>query len=108
MSEEVRPTLPLDEREEALWMLQRMFPEDGIPNIGLAVYLSGRTDPEILRRAALSVLQRHAMLRSLVRIQDGRACRIVLESTFGCRRKPAWTPTCGTWRDGHSTWRTTS
>jgi amino acid adenylation domain-containing protein len=77
MSEEVRPILPLDEREEALWMLQRMFPEDGIPNIGLAVYLSGRTDPEILRQAALSVLQRHAMLRTLVRIQDGRACRIV-------------------------------
>jgi amino acid adenylation domain-containing protein len=77
MSEEVRPILPLDERDEALWMLQRMFPEDGIPNIGLAVYLAGRIDPEILSQAALSVLERHAALRSLVRVQDGRACRIV-------------------------------
>lgn len=34
MSEEVRLILPLDEREEALWMLQRLFPGDGISNIG--------------------------------------------------------------------------
>ena len=58
-------------------MLQRLFPEDGISNIGLAVYLSGRANPEMLRQAARSVLRRHAMLRSVVRVQDGRACRIL-------------------------------
>ena len=77
MSKNVQPILSLDEREEALWMLQRLFPGEGISNIGLAVYLSSRADPEIMRKAAVSVVQRHAMLRSLVRVQDGRACRVL-------------------------------
>jgi amino acid adenylation domain-containing protein len=77
MSDEARLILPLDEREEALWMLQRLFPEDGIPNVAMAVYLTGRVDPGLLRKAALLVLQRHAMLRSLVSIQDGRPYRVI-------------------------------
>src|SRR5215475_5105172 len=77
MSEEVRLVLPLDEREEALWMLQRLFPGDGTSNIGIAIYLSDRADPAIMRKAAILVIQRHPMLRSQVQLQDGRSCRVL-------------------------------
>jgi amino acid adenylation domain-containing protein len=77
MGEEVRTVLPLDEREEALWMLQRLFPDDGISNVGLALYLATRVDPAILHDVALFTVQRHAMLRSVVRTQDGRPCLVI-------------------------------
>jgi amino acid adenylation domain-containing protein len=77
MSDEVQPALPLDEREEALWMLQRLFPEDGISNVGMAVHLTARVDAEILQGAALLAAARHATLRSLVRIKDGRPYRVI-------------------------------
>jgi amino acid adenylation domain-containing protein len=81
MSKELPPAFPLDEREEALWMLQRVFPEDGISNVAIAAHLIARVDPEILNDAALLIVARHAILRSQVRIKDGRPYRVI--------RKPA-------------------
>jgi amino acid adenylation domain-containing protein len=62
-------------------MLQRVFPEDGISNVALAAYLCTRVDPGLLHKAAMSVVQRHAMLRSQVLIQDGRPCRVIRRPT---------------------------
>jgi amino acid adenylation domain-containing protein len=76
IDDEITGSLPLDEREEALWMLQRVFPGDGISNQGIAVYFSGRTDLGFLQRSVLWVVQRHPMLRSAVVMRNGRPCRV--------------------------------
>lgn len=67
---------PLDEREEALWMLQRLLPDKGVPNLGLTVELPADRDPDILRKAAQFVVARHPMLRSAVRLSEGRPVRV--------------------------------
>jgi len=74
---ELQQAGPLDDRDEALWMLQRLFPGDGISNVGLAVHLAARVDPKTLHDAVLLTVQRYTMLRSLVQIQDGRPCRVI-------------------------------
>ena len=68
-------SLPLDEREEALWVLQRVFPRDGIANQGIAIYLAGQYEHEILQKSVLWAVRRHPMLRSFIEVQNGRPVR---------------------------------
>jgi amino acid adenylation domain-containing protein len=68
--------LPLDDREEALWMLQRLFPEDGVSNMAIAVTLPTDVNLEALQKSVLRVVRMHPMLRSVVRVIDGRAVRV--------------------------------
>lgn len=58
-------------------MLQQLFPGDGISNVGLAVHLAGRVDTRTLHAAVLLTVQRYAMLRSQVQVQDGQPCRVI-------------------------------
>jgi amino acid adenylation domain-containing protein len=68
--------MPLDDREEALWMLQRLFPEDGVSNIAIAFTLLTEVNLEVLQKSVLWVIRLHPMLRSVVRVVDGRAVRV--------------------------------
>jgi amino acid adenylation domain-containing protein len=69
--------LPLDEREQALWMLQHLFPDDGVSNLGIAFELPAGIDRVRLRESASWVVRRHPMLRSLIQARDGRVHRIL-------------------------------
>src|ERR1019366_3498098 len=64
--------LPLDEREEAMWMLQCLLPDEGMLNLGYALYLSEGVDAAELQRAARWVVRRHPMLRSSVQLAHGQ------------------------------------
>jgi len=68
--------MPLDEREEALWMLQRLFSGSGLCNLGIAIYPATRIDPGLLRESVQWVVCRHPLLRSLVQTRNGRPIRV--------------------------------
>jgi amino acid adenylation domain-containing protein len=76
--------LPLNEREEALWMLQRLFPDDGVSNLGFAFQLSADIDLETLQKSALWVTCRYPMLRSLIQAHDGHLVRAFRDPAGMC------------------------
>ncbi len=71
--------LPLNEREEALWMLQRLLPDEGVPNLGLSIEFADHRDQGLVERAACWVVRRHPMLWSSIRLQDGQPVRAFRE-----------------------------
>jgi amino acid adenylation domain-containing protein len=58
-----------------MWRLQRLFPSQGILNIGFSLHPSDRIQLGPLRRALRWVVQRHLMLRSYVTLQGEQPVR---------------------------------
>jgi amino acid adenylation domain-containing protein len=72
-----REPWPLDEREEALWLLQRMFPGQGVASLGFSFRLPPHVELPVLQRAVRWVVRRHPPLHSTVQVRDGRPFHVL-------------------------------
>ncbi|MFJ2581039.1 condensation domain-containing protein [Kitasatospora aureofaciens] len=54
-------------KEKALWLLEQLVPETGVNNLGLALQVSGRLRPDVLRAALAIVVGRFEVLRTVFR-----------------------------------------
>ncbi|MET8607296.1 amino acid adenylation domain-containing protein [Streptomyces rubiginosohelvolus] len=72
-----RPPLSFGQRR--LWFVARSHGEDGSYNIPLALDLTDRLDPDVLRRALADVAACHEILRTVLPVQDGEAWQQVLD-----------------------------
>ena len=72
--------LSLSPAQERLWILDRLDPGQPAYNIPAAVRLSGRLDPDRLRRAFAALVERHESLRTRFVVgRDGRPRQEILE-----------------------------
>ncbi|MFI1370052.1 condensation domain-containing protein [Streptomyces griseochromogenes] len=55
-----------------MWLLEKLVPDTGINNVGLALQVSGRLRPDALKAAMAIMLGRHEVLRTVFRA-DGTA-----------------------------------
>lgn len=63
----VTASLTATNKEKALWLLEKLVPDTGINNVGLALQVSGRLRPDALRAAMAVMLGRHEVLRTVFR-----------------------------------------
>ena len=52
-------------KEKALWLMEKLVPDTGINNLGLALQVSGRLRPDVLKAALAIVLSRYEVLRTV-------------------------------------------
>lgn len=64
-AEAAQPPRRLNTKERALWMLQRLVPESGVFNEGLAFRVDGHLDTERLQRQLTRLAARHPALRTM-------------------------------------------
>ncbi|MGK5636992.1 AMP-binding protein [Streptomyces sp. URMC 126] len=55
-------------KEKALWLMEELVPGTGINNLGLALHVTGRLRPDVLRAAVTLVLGRYETLRTVFRV----------------------------------------
>ncbi|MEV7022285.1 condensation domain-containing protein [Kitasatospora sp. NPDC093558] len=67
----------LSHAQRALWFLHRLAPDSAVYHTGVALTVRSAVDLPALRAAVTAAADRHDMLRSLFREQDGQAVRIV-------------------------------
>ncbi|MFE9701915.1 amino acid adenylation domain-containing protein [Streptomyces sp. NPDC005930] len=70
--------LPLSLTQHGLWLVNRVQGPSGAYNMGLALRLTGRLDPDALAAALNDVLARHESLRTVFPETDGRPRQQVL------------------------------
>ncbi|WP_320782594.1 non-ribosomal peptide synthetase, partial [Streptomyces sp. CRN 30] len=63
---------PLTQNQQALWFLKQLDPDGFAYNIGGAVEVRVELDPELVRAAFTTVVERHPSLRANVVMDDGR------------------------------------
>ncbi|MFD0558618.1 amino acid adenylation domain-containing protein/natural product biosynthesis luciferase-like monooxygenase protein [Stackebrandtia endophytica] len=68
---------PLSFAQERFWLAEQLFPEHSTYNEARAVRLQGPVDPLILQRAFDRLADRHATLRTVIRVVDGQPRQIV-------------------------------
>ena len=73
---------PASASQQRVWLLDQMAPGSVAYNLPLALEFTGRLDRPALARALGDLLERHAALRTVIRVTDGRPWQIVL---------PPWT-----------------
>ena len=83
-AESIAPTCPkyiVSPGQAALWFLHRSAPESLAYNVGVAVWIEGRVNPEILKLTLAELAARHDALRTVFRDTDaGQVEAVVLPS----------------------------
>jgi hypothetical protein len=76
----VRPGsgLAANNKEKALWLLERLVPGTGINNMGMALQVAGRLRPDALGTAIAIVFGRYNGLRTVYRVADGQLTKEVV------------------------------
>ncbi len=69
--------LPLSYAQERLWFLDQLDPGTATYNLPSALQLSGRLDVAALAGSQCEVVRRHAALRTVFTVVDGRPCQVV-------------------------------
>jgi amino acid adenylation domain-containing protein len=69
--------LELSFSQERMWFLQAMCPEASAYNVVFGTRLSGALDVDVLARAAKSVMQRHEVLRTSIRITSEGPVQVI-------------------------------
>ncbi|MGQ0635971.1 MAG: amino acid adenylation domain-containing protein [Planctomycetaceae bacterium] len=69
--------MPLSFAQQRLWFLEQLQGERVAYNLHYGLRLRGRLDPESLRRALETVVERHEPLRASIRLQAGRPVQAV-------------------------------
>ncbi|GAA2100837.1 hypothetical protein GCM10009801_73590 [Streptomyces albiaxialis] len=59
------PPSRASQKEEALWLLDKLVPDSGVNNIPAAVQVAGRLRTTALREAAAALVRKHEVLRSV-------------------------------------------
>jgi amino acid adenylation domain-containing protein len=68
---------PLSFAQERLWFLEQLEPGSGVYNICRAYRLSGELNVAALESGLNEVVRRHEVLRSAIRIVEGRAVQVI-------------------------------
>ncbi|MEV6868817.1 amino acid adenylation domain-containing protein, partial [Streptosporangium subroseum] len=69
--------LPLSFAQQRLWFLAQLEPESSEYNLPMALRLGGRLDPDALRAALDTVLERHEVLRTRLVTVDGQGMQVI-------------------------------
>ncbi|MDH3008112.1 amino acid adenylation domain-containing protein [Gordonia alkanivorans] len=72
--------IPLSQAQTRLWFINRMSPTESTYNMSGALRLTHAVDPEVLHRAALDVLDRHEILRTVFPAVDGEPEQRILDT----------------------------
>src|SRR5215213_11720100 len=72
---------PLSFAQQRLWFLQRLEPDSAAYNIPSAARLKGTLDPEALRWALQTIMDRHESLRTTFREEGGVPVQVVTEDS---------------------------
>ncbi|MFH9419138.1 AMP-binding protein [Streptomyces sp. NPDC017529] len=76
-------------KEKALWLMEELVPETGINNLGIALQVSGRLRPDVLKAALAIVLGRYEMLRTVFRATGAELVKeVVPASEFATEIEP--------------------
>ncbi|MET7433644.1 amino acid adenylation domain-containing protein, partial [Streptomyces flaveolus] len=72
--------LPLSSAQRRLWFVQQLDADDTSYNIALTLELTGPLDRTALAAALGDLTDRHEVLRTVYRAEDGEPCQVVLDS----------------------------
>ncbi len=76
-------------KEKALWLVEKLVPDSGINNVGLALQVSGRLRPDALRAAMAIVLGRYEALRTVFHASGADLVKhVVPAGEFGTEIEP--------------------
>ena len=70
-------TLPLSFSQQRLWFLSELHPHSAFYNVAFRLTLSGRLDVPMLEKCFVTLLQRHAILRTNILCQDGEPVQVI-------------------------------
>ncbi|WP_416971071.1 amino acid adenylation domain-containing protein [Streptomyces sp. 4F14] len=69
---------PATSAQQRLYFLSRMQPDSSAYNLHMSLLLEGELDVAALERAFVALAERHAPLRSLLRLEDGEVVAVAL------------------------------
>ncbi|MBA2675111.1 non-ribosomal peptide synthetase, partial [Ramlibacter sp.] len=69
--------LPLSFAQQRLWFLDQLEPGTGLYNIAMALGLSGRLDPAVLKTTLNAVVRRHEALRTRFGVHGGEPVQVI-------------------------------
>jgi amino acid adenylation domain-containing protein len=79
MSEdESTQSFPLSFSQQRLWFLHKLSPDSPFYNVEAAIPITASLDAEALQRAINAVVERHEILRTVFRDDDGQPVQVVL------------------------------
>jgi amino acid adenylation domain-containing protein len=70
-------SLPLSFAQQRLWFLAELEPDSAAYNMPYALRLRGRLDTAVFARALQEIVRRHAVLRTLFEVPDGKPVQAV-------------------------------
>jgi len=68
---------PATRKEEALWLLEKLFPGTGVNNLSFTFRVAGTLSPAALQDAVSAVVRRHEVLRTVFHDDDAELRRLV-------------------------------
>lgn len=69
--------LPASFGQKRLWLLEQMQPDTPLYTMAAALHLRGPLDTEALNRALTAVVERHEVLRTVLRLEGGDVVQVV-------------------------------
>jgi hypothetical protein len=73
------PDAPLSYVQERIWSAGRHAPAGGVDNVSLAIRLDGPLDVDVLSQSFATIADRHEVLRSAIRLDEGTPRLVVSE-----------------------------
>lgn len=77
-------TDPLSHRQKALWFLYQLAPNSAAYNVAYAARLVSNVDIPALRQAAIALIERHPVLRTIYTAQHGEPVQTIQEHLEVC------------------------
>ncbi len=72
---------PLSHAQERLWFLAQLDPANAAYNLPMALRLEGELEPAALAAALRGVVERHEILRTVFRLEEGESVQVVAQES---------------------------
>ncbi|WP_414623416.1 amino acid adenylation domain-containing protein [Calothrix sp. CCY 0018] len=69
--------LPLSGAQQYLWFLSQLAPDSPVYNVANAMQIQGNLNVEFVKQAINAIVERHALLRSTIRLLNGQLVQII-------------------------------
>ncbi len=69
--------LPLSFAQQNLWFLSQLAPDSCVYNVANAMQIQGNLNLEFVHQAINAIVERHALLRSTIRLLDGKLVQMI-------------------------------
>ncbi|QKG84716.1 amino acid adenylation domain-containing protein [Kroppenstedtia pulmonis] len=86
-----RRELPLSYAQQRLWFFERLNPSSSLYNIPWAARIEGELQTEALKRAWVKLMNRHEVLRTVIREEKGEALQVIQKEPAVEFRLEDWT-----------------